>query len=515
MKLHHTAGWVTFVLFASACGGNEQSRAAPSGGAESASGAGGASGAASSAGSPSRSGAGNAAGSSSMSGDAPTWHADIAPLVAGRCQGCHREGGIAPFSLETYSQAKMWSGSFDAALRSGSMPPFLAAATGDCQPRFGFKDDLRLSAEQIDSFKRWNDAGCPEGDPDSAAPLPAPPQLDLEGAEVEVKIPAPVTIEGPGDRFLCFSLEPDFAALRATGPEAALLGDRVLIDGAQVHPGNSAIVHHVLVFTDQDGKSARLAGDQGYYDCFGGPQLDAPGLVMVWAPGATPITAPAGVAMALPSTGRLVMQVHYHPTGSAQTDDATSVQLRRYRAGIPEYIGALSLVGNAPSQQADGLGLQPGPNDAGARAEFRVPAGAVDHTETMLLSLGAAANFKLWAIGTHMHYVGTDMRIGVTRRAPTDEPAEECLLDTPRWDFNWQRGYLYDAPIDQAPSLKAGDVLNLRCTYDNSLSNPFVASALAEQGLSAPRDVVLGEETLDEMCLGIFGIAQKVSELAK
>ncbi|HYP90264.1 MAG TPA: hypothetical protein VEQ59_18965, partial [Polyangiaceae bacterium] len=73
----------------------------------------------------------------------------------------------------------------------------------------------------------------------------------------------------------------------------------------------------------------------------------------------------------------------------------------------------------------------------------------------------------------------------------------------------------YDTPIDQAPALRSGDVLNLRCTYDNSMQNPFVARALAEQGLSAPRDVVLGEQTLDEMCLGIFGIAQKVSDLIK
>jgi hypothetical protein len=39
------------------------------------------------------------------------------------------------------------------------------------------------------------------------------------------------------------------------------------------------------------------------------------------------------------------------------------------------------------------------------------------------------------------------------------------------------------------------------------------AEALAEQGLSAPRDVTPGEETLDEICLGIFGMAQKVSDL--
>jgi hypothetical protein len=459
---------------------------------------------------------GNQGGSSTGAGAAPTWHADIAPLVAGHCQGCHQDGGISPFSLQTYAQAKMWSPTFDAVLRSGKMPPFLAADTPDCKPRFGFKDDLRLSTAQVDLFKRWQDAGCPEGDPNTAAALPPTPELALKDADINVTIPSPVTIDGTGDKFVCFSLAPDLSALTATGPEAALLGDRVLIEASQVKPGNAAIVHHVLVFTDKDGQSAALAGDKGYYDCFGGPQIDAPGLLMAWAPGATPIVAPEGVAIAVPSTGRLVMQVHYHPTGKPETDSATSVQLRGYKAGIPAYVGSLTLIGNARSATAGGMGLQPGPDDTAATPQFRIPAGVAGHTESMLFAIPkATADYRVWAVGTHMHYVGTDMRIGITRAAPGAEPADECLLDTPKWDFNWQRGYLYDTPIDQAPSVKAGDVLNLRCSYDNTMNNPFVQTALVQQGLSAPRDVQLGESTLDEMCLGVFGLAQKVSDLIK
>lgn len=445
-------------------------------------------------------------------GDTPTWHADIAPLVAQHCSGCHTDGGISPFSLQTYEQAKMWSPSFDQVLRARIMPPFLASDTTDCKPRFGFKDDLRLSDAQIELFKRWTDAGSPEGDPKTAAALPAPPELELKDPDVSVTIPAPVTIDGSADQFICFSLAPDLSPLAATGVEAMLLGDRVLIDGAQVHPGNSAIVHHVLVYTDATGESAALAGDKGYYDCFGGPQLDKPSLVMAWAPGATPITAPEGVAMMLPSKGRLVMQVHYHPTGKAETDSTTSLQLRRYGATIPTYVSTLTLVGNAESA-ADGL--QPGPGDKSA-PEFRIPAGVQHHTESMLFDIPSGTpEYRVWTVGTHMHYVGTDMRIGIERAAPGDQPAEECLLDTPAWDFNWQRGYRYDVPIDQAPTLTAGDQLKLRCAYDNSMQNPHVATALVQQGLTAPRDVVLGERTLDEMCLGVFGLAQKVSDLLK
>jgi hypothetical protein len=460
--------------------------------------------------------AGSAGNGGGSSGDAPTWHQDIAPLVAQHCTGCHRDGGISPFSLQSYAQAKMWSPSFDAVLRSGSMPPFLARTTDDCQPRFNYKDDLRLSSDQVELFKRWNDAGCPEGDPNAAAALPEPPELQLKDAQVSATIPGPITVDGPGDKFICFSLAPDLTPLAATGPEAALLGDRVLIDGIQVTPGNQTIVHHVLVYADADGQSAALAGDKGYYDCFGGPKLDSPALIMAWAPGSTPVVAPEGVAMAIPSKGRLVMQVHYHPTSAGQTDEGTSLQLRGYGAGIPTYVAASSLIGNARAQKADGMGLQPGPDD-GAKPSFLIPAGATAHTESMLFKLPATLpESRIWIVGTHMHYVGTDMRIAVKRAAASgDEPAEECLLDTPKWDFNWQRGYAFDTPIDQAPSVRGGDIIDLRCSYDNSMDNQFVQRALSEQGLTAPRDVALGEETLDEMCLGVFGIAQKVSDLIK
>ena len=84
---------------------------------------------------------------------------------------------------------------------------------------------------------------------------------------------------------------------------------------------------------------------------------------------------------------------------------------------------------------------------------------------------------------------------------------DQCLVHTPAWDFNWQRGYFFDGPVEDMPKLRLGDTLTMRCTYDNSLSNPYVREALDEQGLEEPIDVTLGEESLDEMCLGIFGLA--------
>gem|GEM_PF-402211 len=83
----------------------------------------------------------------------------------------------------------------------------------------------------------------------------------------------------------------------------------------------------------------------------------------------------------------------------------------------------------------------------------------------------------------------------------SDQPAQECLINAPKYSFEWQRFYQYDAPFDQLPLIAPGSVMSIDCTYNNSMSNPLIQSALSRLGMSAPTDVVLGDETLDEMCL--------------
>ena len=38
--------------------------------------------------------------------ETPTWHDDVAPILARHCQRCHEEGGIAPFPLMSFAQSQ-------------------------------------------------------------------------------------------------------------------------------------------------------------------------------------------------------------------------------------------------------------------------------------------------------------------------------------------------------------------------------------------------------------------------
>lgn len=429
-----------------------------------------------------------------------TWHQDIAPIVAERCAGCHNDGGIAPFSLTTYDEAAAWAELALQAVEAGQMPPWGQANTEECQPRHGFEGDPTLTDEQVDLLAAWIDGGLEEGDPATAAPLPEAPNLDLEDAEIHLEMDGEIEI-GPGsDQYWCYVMDPE-------------LDSPAFIDGVQVRAGNEKIVHHVLLYLDETGQSEALAGDDGRYECFGGPGLGQPTLLGAWAPGAPPSLYPEGVAGSIPEGAKLVMNVHYHPTGAVETDAGTGVDIR-YATGSPLYLGELALIGNFESSLGGGMGLLSGPGDSGDFPEFRIPAGASGHTETMLFRMPVGVpELKIWSASSHMHYVGTDMLIAIDREVPEASTGieEECLVQTPRYDFNWQRGYRYDAALDDVPTMTAGDILYMRCTYDNSMSNPYVVEALADQGLSEPVDVYLGEETLDEMCLGVFGVAYSIA----
>jgi hypothetical protein len=86
----------------------------------------------------------------------------------------------------------------------------------------------------------------------------------------------------------------------------------------------------------------------------------------------------------------------------------------------------------------------------------------------------------VFGVYPHMHTLGRTLR--VTRTAAG---ATQCLVDVPRWDFNWQQFYFYDEPI----VLEPGDVLNITCGYDTR---------------SRSDAVTWGEGTSDEMCLNFL-----------
>ncbi|MEM6927725.1 MAG: hypothetical protein AAF602_12400 [Myxococcota bacterium] len=409
--------------------------------------------------------------------DAPTFHQDVGPLLTEHCGGCHQPGGIGPFVFDTAEDAAALSELILNATTSRRMPPWPARETETCAPPSPWVDDLRLTEAEITTLRAWHLAGAPAGEP---VPLDPPTDLTaLPEPSVMLVPPTAVTISGVEDQYLCRSFDPQ-------------LDETVWATGLQVVPGDPAVVHHALVFADPTGASADR-GDE-VWPCFGGSGVPGTDLLQPWAPGQLPYELPPNAGFRLDPGSRFVVSVHYHPVPGEVHEDATGLEIRWTREQ-PELPAFVSLFGNR-------RGLQPGPADRTSEPEFFIPAGARAHTETFHLELEPGSpTFRIFSIGGHLHWVGTGIDVRLER-----SEGDDCLIDIPEWDFDWQLLYRYDAPLGDLPTISPGDRLVVRCTYDNSLDNPEVAALLGEQGLTEPIDVTLGEQTTDEMCLVMLGV---------
>ncbi|HTM19320.1 MAG TPA: hypothetical protein VL172_02395 [Kofleriaceae bacterium] len=434
-------------------------------------------------------------GPDAAAGPTYTWHHDIAPLVAEHCWTCHTDTGVAAeASLQTYAGAYEAASLMAEKTARREMPPWGAGESADCTPRYGFRDDLRLTDAQIEMFQVWNDEGAPEGDPATAVPLPDPPQpRTLSGATHVLQPAAAFTTTGEDDQLICSVLDPQLTGAR-------------WLTGMEVVPGTRQAVHHVVLTVvppDQVAEIEALAGPDGQFECFGGLTVQGLYPLGVWVPGADPMELPGGVGVPLAAGSKLIMQVHYHPAGESY-QDRTTARLRLVSTP-PGRNYTFFAVGNAFQAPE----LLPDPDDRGA-PEFRVPADVAEHTEEMefAIALDTEQRFPMLTAFPHQHYLGTTLQVNIERAAPPEgEPAEECLLYVPRWNFDWQRTYTYDSQdLDALPTVGNGDKVHIKCTYDNTEDNEFVQRALAEQHLTSPIDVYLGEQSLDEMCLAAFGV---------
>src|SRR5690606_29845259 len=235
-----------------------------------------------------------------------TYTRHIAPILADRCEGCHRAGQVAPFALSSYEDAKRWSTEIRAYTEKRLMPPW--------KPARGFGDLIdhtSLSDEEMDLIAKWVEAGTPEGDSKDLPPRPrftdgwayGEPDLVLEMPEEYIVGP-----EGEDDyRHLIIPIE---------------LDDDRYVQAVDVRPGNARTVHHVIAYVDTSGRARELdAKDPGPgYTRFGGTGFDPVSTLGGWAPGFTPQRTPEGSGAWLPKRADVVLQVHYYRTGFEERD---------------------------------------------------------------------------------------------------------------------------------------------------------------------------------------------------
>ena len=91
----------------------------------------------------------------------------------------------------------------------------------------------------------------------------------------------------------------------------------------------------------------------------------------------------------------------------------------------------------------------------------------------------------------HMHWLGKDFTF--TAVLPDEKQTRIPLIKIDRWNFNWQGTYAFAEPI----RLPKGAYFEMEAHFDNSDANPANPS-------HPPRVVTWGEQTTNEMCIGVY-----------
>ena len=413
---------------------------------------------------------------------ATTWNKDIQPIVAARCNGCHVAGGIAPLTFGSYADGLKWKDAMRTAVETRRMPPYRAGP--GCAE---YVDDPRLTDGEIAAFGRWADTGAAEGtaaDVQQKVDLPSP---GLSRVDLSLKMAEPFTPTLTPDEYRCFVLD---------WPKAT---DTYAV-GMQVVPGNARVVHHVIAFViSPDQVAAIQALDEKEagpgYPCFGGPGTGGQRVnwLGAWAPGGKASMYPPDTGLEVKAGSKVVLQVHYNSSAAPVGERADLTRIDVATADFVKRKAMLMLWANP---------------DWVNKQTMKIPAYAKDTKHSFAFDptpymgaitggvVGSNKAFKVYSASLHQHLLGASSRVEILHdNAPT-----ECLLDVPRWDFHWQRGYGFKTPKVFRP----GDRLNVECHWDNSAEAQPVIDGIK----GAPRDVNWGEGTGSEMCLGVLYITE-------
>ncbi|MDX2154436.1 MAG: cytochrome c [Bryobacteraceae bacterium] len=310
--------------------------------------------------------------------------ADIAPLLAKHCVGCHRSGEIGPMPLTTHAEARPWAKAIRQAVLTKRMPPWFAAG-GSLQ----FANDPSLTQDEVRRFDEWARGGAPPG----AAKidiLTRPPAADL-------LLTMPNAVRVPAKQELDYV----YVAL-----PLGLPADR-WVQSVEVRPGARRAVHHAVVYIRERGDPWPESG----------PRVTTNDILALYAPGQPPSEWPSGMAKKIPAGADLVLQMHYTPTGRVE-EDRTAV--------------AVTWAKEPPSQRVLTLQLH--------STRFLIPAGDPHHRLSVSGTLPNDA--LLLGLFPHLHLRGKAFEYAIAE----GEGRLESLLRVAPYDFYWQLYYRLKQP---------------------------------------------------------------------
>lgn len=372
----------------------------------------------------------------------PSYVADIAPVLAQQCAECHREGGVAPFAMDSHAMVQGWSPMIREVLMTRRMPP------GAIDGHIGeFMNDRLVADADVRNIIAWAEAGAPkDGDHDPLTNLTWPETKWAYG-EPDMILDIPATTVPATGNGVFVNVEVEFDM-----PE-----DRWM-KASQIIAGDRAVLHHTVNRLDFPGE-----GGRGF---LGASHPDKANIA-AYIPGFIQEANPENTGGLIKAGSVLHLNMHYTPYGKETTD--------RSQVGVWFYP-----LDEPPAERMSGNCACIFPNEW-----TTIP--PHDPAFEQVQSITIAKDAHIYSFTPHMHFRGKYMRF----YADYPDGTREELINVAAYNYNWQLAYSYKEP----KFVPGGTKITVVGAHDNSAQNPA--------NPNPDRAVDWGNESWDEMFFGV------------
>ena len=380
--------------------------------------------------------------------ETPSYTKEIAPIIAENCASCHREGGIAPFAMDSHTMVLGWSPMIREVLLTKRMPP------GQIDSHIGeFINDMVLADSDTQKLVHWIEAGSPFDGDSVEEGVTADPLAQLTWPTSEWAFGEPdYIIEVPPQEVPATGILDYYG----TTVDIDIEEDR-WVRASQYIPGDRTVLHHTLHSIIPPGATtggSLLGGDP-----------DRPGIAP-YIPGQSPHEEPPNTGGLLQAGSKIAMQMHFTTTGKATVDES--------RIGVWFYPK-----GFVPEERMSGE----------CACHFtptwvNIPPFDPDYEMQQTITIDDDA--RLFSLTPHMHFRGKRMRFYATY----PDGSEEELINIANYNYNWQLAYTFVEP----KFMPAGTQITAVGAFDNSVQN--------KMNPDPSRSVPWGLQSMDEMFFG-------------
>ena len=390
-------------------------------------------------------------------GQQVTFVKDIAPIIFKNCTPCHRPNQIAPMPFTNFEEVSSYASMIKYVTEIKYMPPWKALKTDH-----DFEGKRGLSDEEITLISKWVKGGVVEGDPSKT---PAVPTFDDTP-----KIKNPDVVFSMSEAFEQYGVYYDQFKVFVLPTN---LTEEKAISAIEFIPGNTSIVRSCFISIETSDKMTALDEWDPTYGYFSFGEI---GFVpnesrwYTWNPLKSMTVFPKGYSKRLPKNAKILLHVHYGPTG-VPLKDSSELRLKYVEDDFTKTIQ------NVPLFHSYDLTNRP----------FEIPANKKIRFHSKFV---VPFDLELRAVMPHSHLLGNTWEI-FTMEPETKESG--ILLKIEDWDLKWKRQFDFTKPV----VLKKGTHVHALAQYDNTLDNLSNPS-------DPPRSMTWGKRMFKELFLVYF-----------